>query len=88
MGDSGWWPIIAFVTLVNPVVVITGIASGRIVPRWWQVTLGLVSAPVAYWVYATVFLKTDHFAVLLPLLALAGIVWTVAAFGLKRAASG
>ena len=52
MGDSGWWPIIAFVTLVNPVVVITGIASGLIVQRWWQVTLGLVSAPVAYWVYA------------------------------------
>lgn len=31
MGDSGWWPIIAFITLVNPVAVVTGVVTGLLV---------------------------------------------------------
>ena len=87
MGDSGWWPIIAFATLVNPVVVITGILTGLVVRRWWQAAIGLVTAPTAYWIYVTAFLKNDHFATLLPVLALAGVIWTCAVFALKKAAA-
>jgi hypothetical protein len=88
VGDSGWWPIIALVTLANPVVVLVGIAYGLIVRRWWQVGLGLVAAPAAYWIYCTVFLSTDHFVKLLPLLALAGVIWSAATFGLKKSWPG
>lgn len=87
MGDSGWWPIIAFVTLVNPVVVTTGILTGLVVRRWWQAASGLLTAPVAYWIYGTAFSKTDHFVTLLPVLALAGVIWTSAVFALKKAAA-
>jgi hypothetical protein len=87
MGDDGWWPIIAFVTLVNPVVIVAGIASGLLVRRWWQVVLGLIAVPVAYWIYCAVFLLTDHFVELLPLLASAGVIWTAAVFSLKKAAA-
>lgn len=89
MGDNGWLPVIGFIVLVNPIIVITGIASGLVARRWWQVVLGLVTAPAACWVYDTVFGKTNTFAsplLLVPFLALAGIIWTAAVFGLKKAA--
>lgn len=86
MGDSGWWLIIGLVTLVNPVVVVAGIASGLIVRRWWQVALGLVAAPAAYWLTTTMSRTTDPVA-LLPFLALGGLVWSAAVFRLKRAAA-
>lgn len=87
MGDYGWWPMIAVVTLVNPVVILAGIATGFLVKRWWQVSLGIVTVPAAYWIYYTIFMKTGHFVALLPLLALAGVIWTAAVFGLKKATS-
>lgn len=85
MGDDGWWPVIALVVLANPVVIVTGVATGLLVNRWWQVPIGLVAVPAAYWIYCTIFLKTDHFVALLPLLALAGFIWAAALFGLKSA---
>ena len=85
MGDYGWWPIIAVVTLVNTVVIVAGIATGLLVKRWWQVSLGLVAVPAAYWIYCTIFLETDHVVSLLPLLALTGVIWAATVFGLKRA---
>jgi len=87
MGDNGWWPIIAIVTLVNPVAVVTGIVTGLVVRRWWQAGIGLVTVPAAYWIYVTAFLENDHFVTLLPFLALAGVIWTCAVFALKKAAA-
>ena len=87
MGDSGWWPMIAFVTLMIPVVIAAGIATGLLVRRWRQVALGLLAAPAAYWVYCALFSTTDRLMHLLMPLALAGLIWTAAAFGLKEASA-
>ncbi|OQW75899.1 MAG: hypothetical protein BVN32_10315 [Proteobacteria bacterium ST_bin14] len=90
MADSGWWLIIAFVTLVNPATVVTGIMTGLVVRRWWQAGIGMVTAPAAYWIYGTAFSENDHFAALIPLLpclALAGFIWTCAVFAVKKAAA-
>ena len=84
MGDSGWWLIFTFVTLGNPVVVVTGIATGLVIRRWWQAAVGLVTAPTAHWIYHTTFWKSDHFAELLPFLALAGVIWTSTVFAAKK----
>ncbi len=89
MGEngSGWLLILTFYGLVNPVVVIIGIASGLVVRRWWQVSLGLVTAPAAYWMYLLVFTTADRVDGLFPPLAVAGVIWSAAAFGLKQASS-
>ena len=87
MGDNGRLHTIAFVALVNPIVVITGLATGLVVRRWWQVALGVVTAPAGYWIYLAVFGTIDLSAVLIPFLALAGVIWTSAAFGLKKAST-
>ena len=84
MGDNGWLPMIAFVALLNPIVVITGLATGLAVRRWWQVALGVVTAPAGYWIYLKVFGTIDPSAVLILSLALAGVIWTSAVFGLKK----
>jgi hypothetical protein len=86
VGDYGWWPIIGLATLANPVVIVAGIATGLLVRRWWQVLFGAVAVPAAYWIYCMIFLKTNHFVPLLPLLALTGVVWAAAVFGLRSAA--
>ena len=85
MGDYAWWPITAVVTLVNPVVIVAGIATGLVVKRWWQVSFGLTAAPAAYWMYYTIFLGTAQFGSLLSLLALTGVIWTATVFGFKKA---
>lgn len=87
MGDNGWLPMIAFIALVNPIVVITGLATGLIVRHWWQVALGFVTAPAGYWIHLTVFGTIGLSAVLIPFLALAGVIWTSAVFGLKKASA-
>ena len=87
MGDHGWLPILAFYALVNPIVAITGLATGLVVRRWWQVLLGVVTAPTGCWIYLTVFGTTNLSANSMPFLALAGVIWTSAAFGLKKAST-
>lgn len=85
MGDSGWWPIIAFAVFLDPRIALAGIATGLLVQRWPYVLLGLFVAPAAYWLYCTIFLRTDHFLELAPLMAVAGVAWTALSFGIKRA---
>jgi hypothetical protein len=84
---SGWLLILTFYGLVNPIVVIIGIASGLVVRRWWQVSLGLVTAPAAYWMYLLVFSNADRVGSLFPPLAVAGVTWSATAFGVKKASS-
>lgn len=87
MGDSGWLPILAFSALVNPIVAVTGLATGLVVRRWWQVLCGVVTAPTGYWIYLTLFGTTNLSAHLMPPLALAGVIWTSVAFGAKKASA-
>lgn len=84
MGDSGWWLIVTFVTLGNPVVVVTGIATGLVIRRWWQAAIGLVTVPIALWIYHTTFWGSHDFAEHLPFLALAGVIWTSTVFAAKK----
>lgn len=88
MGDNGWLPMIGFVSLLNPIVVLIGLATGLVVRRWWQVALGIVTVPAGYSVYLTVFGSNDFSAVLILFLALAGVIWTFTAFALKEASIG
>ena len=37
MGDNGWLVMIAFVTMVNPVAIVAGIAGGLVARRWSHV---------------------------------------------------
>ena len=87
MGDNGWLPMIAFIALVNPIVAIAGLATGLVVRRWWHVVLGLVTAPAAYWIYGAVFGMIGLSAVLVASCALAGVIWSSAVFGLKKAST-
>ena len=88
MGDTGWLLIIAFASLANPIVVVTGVFTGLLIRRWWQVALGSVTAPVAYWIYATGFYPIGNYAPLTSFLALAGVIWTSALLGLKKVLIG
>ena len=83
MGDSGWWVVIAFAAIVNPIVIVAGIAFGLVVRRWWQTLFALLVVPGAFWLFTTIFLRSDHFVELAPLLGTAGVVWAAAAFGAK-----
>ena len=85
MGERGWFLLIALFALANPAVIVTGLASGLVVRRGWQVLFGLLTAPAAYWIFTTVFGTTLNLPLLLPFLAVAGVIWTSAAFGLKKA---
>jgi hypothetical protein len=58
-----------------------------LVRRWLQIALGLLAAPSAYWAYCAVFSTADQRMQLLMPLALAGLIWTAAAFGLKKASA-
>lgn len=60
MGDNGWLVMIAFVTMVNPVAIVAGIAGGLVAHRGSHVGLSAVLAPFAYWLYSTLSSRPVH----------------------------
>jgi hypothetical protein len=76
--------MIAFVTMVNPVAIVAGIAGGLVPRRWSHVGLSAVFAPLAYWLYSTLSSRPVHVETLVPMFAVAGLLWGTAMFALKR----
>ena len=87
MGDAGWWPIIGFAALVDPVIVALGVLIGAIARRWAHVVLSGLLVPAGWWGFNWLLHRVDHFWSLLPLIAGAGMIWSGAAFSVKRALS-
>ncbi len=85
MGDSGWLVAIAFASLFNPIAIMAGAVSGLIVKRWWQILLGFAGASAAYLLYDHAFGHDEAATLLVSFMGVAGLAWTAAVFGFKRA---
>jgi hypothetical protein len=85
MEETNWWPIMALVMLVNPIVIVASLVCALIAKTWRHVLAALIMVPTAYWCYSALFGSVGRFAQLVPALALGGLAWTAAFFGLKAA---
>jgi len=87
MGDRGWVLALFLITLVNPLVILSGVVSGLLVRRWWAAPLGLAAAPLVYGLHDRLASPEPHASLPIITLAVSGFVWALAAIAVRRAAS-
>jgi hypothetical protein len=85
MGDAGWLVPSFIVALLNPIVAMSGLASGWLARSPWQTVLGLIAAPLAWSVYEGFAIREAHASAPVALLSACGVIWAALAFAAKRA---
>jgi hypothetical protein len=81
--------LLAFLAIVHPFVAAIGILVGRLAPRWPHLLIAPVAAPVSCWAPSMLHSGSPSYfwESALPL-AVGGLGWSIAAFGVKEAADG
>ena len=87
MGDNGWWVIIGFVSLFEPLTFVLGVIVGLLIRRWPEVIVAAVAVPLGHLLVHYARNPSEPFLShlgLLPFEAAVGLAWAALAFAGKK----